>query len=58
MQNDVNTQGHTQWFYFRVQNTKANQRVKFNILNFAKNDSMHNFGLKIAVYSEQRATRE
>jgi hypothetical protein len=23
MQNDVNTQGHTQWFFFRVQNTKA-----------------------------------
>lgn len=23
MQNDINTYGHTQWFYFRVVNTKA-----------------------------------
>lgn len=34
MQNDINTQGHTQWFYFRVQNTRKGQSVKFNILNY------------------------
>ena len=22
MQNDINTQGHTQWFYFKVSNTQ------------------------------------
>ncbi len=34
MQNDINTQGHTQWFFFRVTNTKAGAVVRFNILNF------------------------
>ncbi len=34
MQNDINTQGHTQWFYFRVTNTRAKSAIKFNILNF------------------------
>jgi len=34
MQNDVNTEGHTQWFYFQVSNTKARTSVKFNIINF------------------------
>lgn len=34
MQNDINTQGHTQWFFFRVANTKAKSVIKFNILNF------------------------
>ena len=34
MQNDINTEGYTQWFYFRVTNTKACSSVKFNILNF------------------------
>jgi len=34
MQNDVNTQGHTQWFFFRVENTNAHTSIKFNIMNF------------------------
>eukprot|EP00826_Nyctotherus_ovalis_P030199 TRINITY_DN2401_c0_g6_i1.p1 TRINITY_DN2401_c0_g6~~TRINITY_DN2401_c0_g6_i1.p1 ORF type:complete len:147 (-),score=37.85 TRINITY_DN2401_c0_g6_i1:217-657(-) len=34
MQNDVNTQGFTQWFFFQVGNTTAKSSVKFNILNF------------------------
>jgi cytosolic carboxypeptidase protein 2/3 len=45
MQNDVNTRGHTQWFYFRVMNTRAKQTIKFNILNFAKDDSLFNYGM-------------
>lgn len=34
MQNDVNTEGYTQWFYFQVSNTTAKSSVKFNIINF------------------------
>jgi len=34
MQNDINTQGHTQWFYFRVQNARKGQTVKMNIINY------------------------
>jgi len=34
LQNDVNTQGNNQWFFFRVQNTHKNTTVTFNIKNF------------------------
>jgi hypothetical protein len=33
LQNDTNTNGYTQWFFFRVSNTRKNTRVKFNIIN-------------------------
>ena len=58
MQNDINTYGHTQWFYFRVLNTKAGHTVKLNILNYSKPDSMFNFGMKVSVYSQRRAMEE
>ena len=56
MQNDINTQGHTQWFYFKVTNTHAGLPVKFNIMNYSKADSMFNYGMKVSVYSEKKAT--
>ena len=34
LQNDVNTDKNTQWFYFKVANTKKGKIAKFNILNF------------------------
>lgn len=34
IQNDVNTQGYTQWYFFRVTNTTSQAKIKFNILNF------------------------
>ena len=51
LQNDINTNGHTQWFFFRVSNTFKGQTVKFNILNLAKPDSLYNFGMRILSYS-------
>ena len=36
MQNDSNTRGNTQWFYFRVQNTRKNRKFHFEIINFVK----------------------
>lgn len=55
MQNDVNTRGHTQWFYFRTSCSQVGQ-CKFNILNFAKKDSLFNYGMKLLVYSETKNT--
>jgi cytosolic carboxypeptidase protein 2/3 len=55
MQNDINSTGYTQWFYFRVMNTFSGDTVKFNILNYTKPDSLFNYGMKVAVYSEKRA---
>lgn len=47
LQNDINTNGHTQWFYFRVTNTFKGQTVKLNMLNLAKPDSLYNYGMKV-----------
>lgn len=58
MQNDINSNGYTQWFYFRVTNTTQGNTVKFNILNFTKTDSIFNYGMKVAVYSEKRAEEQ
>ena len=52
LQNDINSKGHTQWFFFRVQNTRAGQKVKFNLLNFVKPNSLFNQGMKPLIYSE------
>lgn len=53
LQNDINTNGHTQWFFFRVGNTRQRQKVKFNMLNLAKSDSLYNYGMKVLCFSEK-----
>lgn len=57
LQNDINTNGHTQWFYFRVGNTTKGQKVKFNILNLAKPDSLYNYGMKVWILSEKNKSQ-
>jgi len=52
LQNDVNSMGHTQWFYFKVGNTTKDLNVKFNMINLGKPDSLFNHGMKVLVYSE------
>jgi len=54
LQNDVNSKGHTQWFFFRVSNAKKGLKVKFNMLNMIKNKSLYNEGMKVLIYSEKR----
>ena len=51
---DVNTKGHTQWFYFSVKNMRK-ETYKFNILNLLKADSLYNYGMKPLMYSEKSA---
>jgi hypothetical protein len=53
LQNDINTNGHTQWYFFRVGNTRKGESVKFNILNLAKPDSLYNYGMKILCFSSK-----
>lgn len=55
LQNDVNTLGNTQWFFFRVSNTQASHSVRFSLLNLCKPDSLYNEGMKVLVYSERNA---
>lgn len=51
---DVDTKGHTQWFYFSVRNEKAGHRVRFSIMNLMKYDSLYNNGLKPLVLSAKK----
>eukprot|EP01041_Mallomonas_annulata_P003176 gene3176-6267_t len=69
---DLHTTGHTQWFYFAVANTHppavvrlAEQgvqvppvRVKFNIVNLTKPDSLFNLGMRPVMYSCEDAARK
>ena len=38
LQNDTNTTGYIQWFFFRVTNTKKGRKVNFNIINMLVTD--------------------
>jgi len=55
LENDTNTQGNTQWYYFSVTNYKAGHTVKFSIINLLKFESLYNKGLKPLVYSTKKA---
>jgi len=57
LQNDVNTNGHTQWYFFKASNL-VSQTVRFNILNLCKPDSLYNEGMKVLVYSERMAAHK
>lgn len=48
---DTETKGHTQWYYFSVQNPLAGLSVRFTILNMSKSTSLYQCGLKPLVYS-------
>jgi hypothetical protein len=34
MQNDINTHGYNQWFYFSIKGMKKGFKYKFNIVNY------------------------
>ena len=54
---DYNTRGNTQWYYFRVSNTKAGKTYRFNIINLMKPDSLYNHGMRPLVYSDAEAKK-
>jgi len=58
LQNDINTNGHTQWFFFKVSNTRKGHKVRFNILNLAKPDSLYNQGMRVLSYSHNLAKED
>ena len=45
---DINTRGHTQWFFFSIANTRAGCRYKLNLINLLKEDSLYNDGMQVA----------
>ena len=58
LQNDTNTTGYIQWFFFRVSNTRKGRKVNFNIINMLRKKCIYNHGLKIMTYSTMEAAKE
>ncbi|XP_062700169.1 cytosolic carboxypeptidase Nna1 isoform X3 [Aedes albopictus] len=52
---DMYTNRHTQWFYFRVKNTKAKMVYRFSIINLTKPDSLYKEGMRPLMYSTMDA---
>ncbi|XP_068133658.1 cytosolic carboxypeptidase 3 isoform X2 [Hyperolius riggenbachi] len=55
LRTDLYTNRHTQWYYFRVKNTKASVPYRFTIINFMKPNSLYNHGMRPLLYSEIEA---
>ena len=55
MKPDYNTTGYTQWFYFRVSNTRRYKTYKFSIINYVKPESLYNEGMKMLMYSKKES---
>ena len=51
LKNDYSTQSFTQWYYFRIQNTRKDQTYRFNLVNFMKPESTYTKGMRPLVYS-------
>ena len=58
LQNDTNTTGYIQWFFFRVSNTQKGRKVNFNIINMLRPICLYKKGLKIMTYSKLQAKNE
>ncbi|NXF54561.1 CBPC2 carboxypeptidase, partial [Oceanites oceanicus] len=52
---DLYTAKHTQWFYFRVQNTRRDPLYRFTIANLAKPKSLYSEGMRPLLYSQRDA---
>ncbi|NXL62046.1 CBPC2 carboxypeptidase, partial [Chordeiles acutipennis] len=52
---DLYTTKHTQWFYFRVQNTRRDPLYRFTIANLAKPQSLYGQGTRLLLYSQRDA---
>ncbi|XP_059682058.1 LOW QUALITY PROTEIN: cytosolic carboxypeptidase 2 [Gavia stellata] len=52
---DLYTAKHTQWFYFRVQNTRRDPLYRFTIANMAKPKSLYGEGMRPLLYSQRDA---
>ncbi|XP_023289899.1 cytosolic carboxypeptidase 2 [Orussus abietinus] len=56
LRRDLYTQRHMQWYYFRISNTRSRTIYRLSIVNFCKEDSLYNEGLKPLLYSTKDAS--
>ncbi|KAG9339973.1 hypothetical protein JZ751_022288 [Albula glossodonta] len=55
LRTDLYTNRHTQWFYFRVKNTRAHVPYRFTISNLLKESNLFKQGQRPLLYSEEKA---
>jgi len=48
LQNDSNTQGYIQWFFFRVKAAYSGL-YQLNLVNHSKSNSLFNYGMRVLV---------
>ncbi len=53
LKSDYGNEKYTNWFFFRVYNTRKNKKYKFFIKNMNKANSLFNRGMKLMIYSEK-----
>ncbi|KAM6936898.1 cytosolic carboxypeptidase 2 [Xenentodon cancila] len=58
LRTDMYTMKHTQWFYFRVRNTKAGVTYRFTIVNLMKSSSLYSQGMRPLMYSDRAAQED
>ena len=55
LENDLNTKGHTQWYYFKVvYRQDKGAKIQFNILNLGKPYSLYKLGMKPVIFSRRK----
>ncbi|CAD7938747.1 unnamed protein product [Amoebophrya sp. A25] len=52
---DTNSNGNTQWFFFAVRNALAGETIDFSIVNLGKQDSLYKQGMRPLCYSQRTA---
>nr|KAJ3422142.1 Cytosolic carboxypeptidase 2 [Polyrhizophydium stewartii] len=52
---DLHTSGHTQWFYFQLQNMCGNREYTFHITNLMKPRCLYTQGMQPLIYSQRQA---
>ncbi|KOC68890.1 Cytosolic carboxypeptidase NnaD [Habropoda laboriosa] len=57
LRKDLYTQRHTQWYYFRISNTRSRTTYRLSIVNLCKEDSLYNEGLRPLLYSTEDAKK-
>ncbi|XP_078050336.1 uncharacterized protein LOC144476893 isoform X2 [Augochlora pura] len=57
LRKDLYTQRHTQWYYFRISNTRSRTTYRLSIVNLSKEESLYNEGLRPLLYSTEDAKK-
>jgi len=52
---DTNTTGYFQWFFFKVKNKVRGSKIRINVVNMTKRNSLYQQGMPIQILSLKKA---